>query len=112
MKKIFSLAIMLVVVAVVALSIAGCIGKKEVSSLEEALYATKALPEYGEIISYVSIEGYDSKVTGFSQEAFSVGNSKEHYYRAAHVVIYKDKRDSTQVIVWDDQRPPQRIKLK
>ena len=106
MRKI-GLAVAVMVVLVVLLSVMGC-SKKEVSSREEALYATRELSGHKETVYYFSVKGYGS--SPFLQDAFYIAGSKS-CYRAAHVVLYKDNNDSIKIAIWDDQRPPQQIEI-
>jgi len=106
MKKIFSLVIVLVIVAVALSVMTGC-GKREFSSKEEAMYATRELPEFKEITHYLSVKGLDDSL--LLSDTFRIGGSKSSY-RKAHIIVYKDIRDSIEVVIWDDKRPPQKIK--
>ena len=106
MKKIgIGLAVMAIMA--VALSVVGC-GHKEVSSREEALYATRAMPECKDVLYYLSIVGKKDMV--LRDDVFFVSGFGP--FLQVHVVSYRDDRGSTQVVVWDDKRPPQQIKMK
>jgi len=92
---------------VVLFSVAGCVGR-ETSSKEEALYATRALPECREIIHYISVMGKEDVI--LRQDSLLVNGIGP--FRRVHVVVYVDDKEKTQVATWDDQRPPQRIRVK
>jgi len=96
------------VVMVVLLSVMGC-SQKEVSSREEALYATKELPGCKEIIYCLSVRGTDDII--LPNYYFHIGGSKS-LYRVAYIVVYKDNKDSIKMAVWDDKRPPQQVEVE
>ena len=104
MKKII---IICLAVMAVSLSVMGC-GHKEVSSKEEALYATRTMPEYREVLYYLFMEGKKNKF--LRDDVFFVSGYGP--FLRVHVVSYRDNRGFTQVVVWDDKRPPQQIKMK
>ncbi len=108
MKKIgIGLAVMAIMM-MVSLSVTGC-SSREYSSREEAIYATRELPEFKRIVYYLSVKGSNDVL--LPGDTFHISGSK-FSYRAVHIVVYEDIRDSIKMVIWDERRPPRKIEVK
>jgi hypothetical protein len=77
--------------------------------MEEALFATTQLPNYGSTLSAFSIEA-----PPVSNSTFRDGNGSRIKSGIFHIIVYQTKPSDNgltkvEVAVWNDERPPQRI---
>jgi hypothetical protein len=72
-----------------------------VSSQEEAIYAASQLPDFKKIMAVKSVSAFISiiKVSGLEKSRFD----------RIHMIVYADKNNNIDVVLFDGNRPPQKI---
>jgi hypothetical protein len=102
-----------VVALLIIFSVAGSCANIQRSSMEEAQFVVRSLPDFKKEIQYFSVESWAIAFPVFPGVYQSTPELiKGRTHRLIHVIIYKTKANDYKLLLLDDSRPPKIIATK